>query len=121
MGYRIFLAGADGARAVTVRGVAALEACVLNSPPLVGVVLRYGQLYGPETGSTGPQGASPVHVDAAAYAALFALDRGAGVFNVSEPNGYLATDKARAELGWDAGFRLPGRVLAPEQPRRRSS
>jgi hypothetical protein len=78
MGYRIFLASADGARAVTVRGVAALEACVLNSPPLMGVVLRYGQLYGPETGSTGPRGASPVHVDAAAYAAMLALGRGAG-------------------------------------------
>jgi hypothetical protein len=121
MGYRIFLAGADGARAVTVRGVAALEACVLNSPPLMGVVLRYGQLYGPETGSTGPRGASPVHVDAAAYAAMLALGRGAGVFNVAEPNGYLATDKARAELGWDAGFRLPTRLLAEEQPRHRSS
>jgi hypothetical protein len=62
-----------------------------------------------------------VHVDAAAYAALLALDRGAGAFNVSERNGYLATDKARAELGWDAGFRLPARLLAAEQPRRRSS
>jgi nucleoside-diphosphate-sugar epimerase len=112
---------ADGARAVTVRGVAALEARVLNSPPLAGVVLRYGQVYGPETGSTGPRGASPLHVDAAAYAALLALDRGAGAFNVAEENGYMATDKARAELGWYAGFRLPARLLAEKQPRRRSS
>jgi hypothetical protein len=62
-----------------------------------------------------------VHGDAAAYAALLALDRGTGAFNVAEPNGYLATDKVGTELGWDAGFRLPGRLLAAEQPRRRSS
>jgi nucleoside-diphosphate-sugar epimerase len=45
---------ADGARAVSVGGVAILEEAVLNSPPLEGVVLRYGQIYGPGTGSEGP-------------------------------------------------------------------
>ena len=97
---------ADGPRAATVRGVIALESSVLNARSLAGVVLR---------------GASPLHVDAAAYAALLALDRGTGAFNVAEPNGYIATDKARTELGWDAGFRLPARLLAEERIRRRSS
>jgi nucleoside-diphosphate-sugar epimerase len=112
---------ADGPRAATVRGVIALESSVLNARSLAGVVLRYGQIYGPGTGSSGPRGASPLHVDAAAYAALLALDRGTGAFNVAEPNGYIATDKARTELGWDAGFRLPARLLAEERIRRRSS
>ena len=67
---------AEGARAVTVSGVVALEASVLGSPPLEGVVLRYGQLYGPGTGFDGPRGPMPLHVDAAAFAAFLALDRG---------------------------------------------
>jgi nucleoside-diphosphate-sugar epimerase len=72
-------------------------------------VLRYGQLYGPGTGADAPAGAAPVHVDAAAYAALLAIDRGApGIFNIAEPNKLVATEKAWAELGWRAEFRLPG-------------
>src|ERR1700753_4070138 len=48
-----------------------------------GVVLRYGQLYGPRTWSAEPNGASPVHVDAAAYAALLAVDHGRpGAYNI---------------------------------------
>jgi len=71
--------------------------------PLDGIVLRYGQLYGPGTGTDAPTGASPVHVDAAARAALLAIDRGArGVYNVAEPNPHVRTDKARNALGWDA-------------------
>jgi nucleoside-diphosphate-sugar epimerase len=100
---------AEGSRALTMRGVVALESRVLNSPPLAGLVLRYGQLYGPGTGADAPAGAAPVHVDAAAYAALLAIDRGApGIFNIAEPNKLVATEKARAELGWRAEFRLPG-------------
>src|SRR3546814_20134412 len=34
---------AEGGRAVSVRGVAAMETCVLNAPPLAGGGLRYGQ------------------------------------------------------------------------------
>jgi nucleoside-diphosphate-sugar epimerase len=98
---------AAGARAVSVGGVIALEEQTLHSPPLVGVVLRYGQLYGPGTGADAPTGASPVHVDAAAYAALLAIDRGAGTYNVAEANDQVATDRVRAELGWRADFRLP--------------
>jgi nucleoside-diphosphate-sugar epimerase len=99
--------GADGSRAISVGGVIALEAQTLHSPPLVGVVLRYGQLYGPGTGADTPAGASPVHVDAAAYAALLAVDRGAGIYNVAEPNDQVSTDKVRTELGWRADVRLP--------------
>ena len=50
----------------------------------------------------------PLHVDAAAYAAVLAATKGtAGVFNIAEPNPHVATDEARAELGWDPDFRLP--------------
>lgn len=98
---------AEGGRAISVRGVAALERLTLHSPPLEGIVLRYGHLYGIGTG-TG-LGANPaVHVDAAAHAALLAIDRGgSGVFNVAEPGDYVSSEKARRELGWDPEFRLP--------------
>ena len=99
---------AQGTTAVTVRGVMALESAVLNSPPLEGIVLRYGLFYGPGTGHEAPAGESPIHVDAAAYAAVLAIDHGAAgsVFNIAEPNGFIATEKALTELGWHADFRL---------------
>src|SRR5690606_14138995 len=59
--------GAEGRRGVTVAGVAALERQILNAPPLEGIVLRYGQFYGPGTGVDAANGAAPVHVDAAAH------------------------------------------------------
>ncbi|UVK50818.1 NAD(P)-dependent oxidoreductase [Mesorhizobium sp. AR02] len=99
--------GASGNRGISVGGVIALEKAVLNAP-FEGVVLRYGQLYGPGTGTDAAAGASPVHVDAAAYAALLALDKGApGIFNVAEPNQAVSTQRAVEELGWRADFRLP--------------
>ena len=99
--------GASGNRGISVGGVIALEKAVLNAP-FAGIVLRYGQLYGPLTGTDTAAGASPVHVDAAAYAALLALDKGApGIFNVAEPNPAVSTLKAIKELGWRADFRLP--------------
>ncbi|MBZ9922397.1 NAD(P)-dependent oxidoreductase [Mesorhizobium sp. BR1-1-7] len=100
-------ADAEGNRGISVRGVISLETTVLNGP-FAGVVLRYGQLYGPGTGTEAAGGASPLHVDAAAYAALLALDKGApGIFNVAEPNEAVSTRKAVEELGWRADFRLP--------------
>ena len=70
-------------------------------------MLRYGQLYGPRTGRDGPTGPSPLHVDAAAYAALRALDHdGFSVFNIAEPGGEVVIRKAIEELGWRADFRL---------------
>lgn len=112
---------AEGDRSVTVQGVAALERWTLESPPLLGIVLRYGQLYGPGTGFDAPKHPIPLHVDAAAYAALFAVDvASSGVFNIVEPNQSVATEKARTKLGWRAGLRLPasrsGRVVISGRP-----
>ncbi len=77
------------------------------SPPLEGLVLRYGQIYGPGTGSDEPNRPAPLHVDAAARAALLAIDRGnPGIFNIAEDDGFVSIAKARRELGWDPGFRL---------------
>lgn len=99
---------ADGPRGITLAGVVSLETQTLQSPPLEGIVLRYGQLYGPGTGSNEPRGQAPLHVDAAAHAALLAIDHGApGIYNIAEPNDLIATDKARHDLGFDASFRLP--------------
>ena len=54
-----------------------------------------------------PRGSGITHVDAAAYAALLAIDRGApGIYNVTEPNEMVSSDKARDQLGWNADFRL---------------
>jgi len=100
--------GAEGGRGISVGGVIALERQVLEAAPLTGIVLRYGHLYGPGTGAE--NAADPaVHVDAAAHAALLAVERGGpGAFNVAEPNGHVTTGKATGELGWRADFRLAG-------------
>jgi nucleoside-diphosphate-sugar epimerase len=100
--------GAEGTRGVSVGGVVALENRTLHSPPLAGVVLRYGRLYGPGTGVDARPDPPSLHVDAAAFAALLAIDRGApGIYNVAEPNRYVMTEKACAQLGWHANFRSP--------------
>lgn len=100
--------GAQGDRGISMAGVIALEKWVLQSPPLAGVVLRYGQLYGPGTGRDAPAGSAPLHVDAAAYAALLAVDSAvSGAVNVAEANSYISTQKAVGELGWRADYRLP--------------
>lgn len=98
--------GAEGGRGISVGGVIALERHVVGASPMTGIVLRYGHLYGPGTGAE--TAAEPaVHVDAAAYAALLTIEKGAqGAFNVAEPNGHVTTDKAVVELGWRADFRL---------------
>jgi len=98
---------AQGNRAISVRGVIALEQQVLSAPAIAGVVLRYGQLYGPGTSRDMPAGTSPLHADAAAYAALCALDHEeSGVFNIAEPGGEVVIRKAVDKLGWRADFRL---------------
>jgi nucleoside-diphosphate-sugar epimerase len=103
---------AQGARAITVAGVATLERLTLSSPPIEGIVLRYGHLYGPNTGSDVAEEAPSLHVDAAASAALLAIDKARhGVFNVAEPNVYLSIEKARGELGFDPSFRMAGRPV----------
>ena len=100
--------GAEGESGINVQGVVALEDLTLKSPPLEGVALRYGQLYGPGTPSDRPSNSEPIHVDAAAYAALLAIDHGEpGIYNIAQSNRCVATEKARAELGWTPDFRLP--------------
>jgi nucleoside-diphosphate-sugar epimerase len=98
-----------GSTAITVGGVLALERLTLHSPPLEGIVLRYGQLYGPGTRHTARNGPVPVHVDAAARAALLAIETThLGTFNIAEEKGLVSAERARRELDWSADFRLRG-------------
>lgn len=90
----------------TAGAVAALEQQVLDAAPIEGVVLRYGLFYGPGSNDA-PVHPVAVHVDAAAHAALLALDHGHGIYNIADANDQVTSDKARAELGWRADFRLP--------------
>jgi nucleoside-diphosphate-sugar epimerase len=95
---------AEGARAISVRGVAALEQRVLESP-LAGVVLRYGRFYGPGTGAE-VAAAPSVHIDAAAWATVLAVERAQpGIYNIADPCSQLDTGKAQTELDWSAGWR----------------
>src|SRR5262250_4001386 len=96
----------EGIRAVTADGVATLERLTVASPPIDGIVLRYGHLYGPGTGTDTAETPS-LHVDAAAAAALLAIEKAKpGIYNIAEPSGYLSTEKAQRELGFDPSFRL---------------
>jgi nucleoside-diphosphate-sugar epimerase len=100
------LAPAEGAFARTMEGVKALEEPTLAMPE--GIVLRYGLLYGPGTWSPETPIRPPsVHVDAAGQAALLALTKGQpGIYNIAEDDPDLSSDKAKRELGFDAGFRF---------------
>jgi nucleoside-diphosphate-sugar epimerase len=109
---------ATGTRAITARGVAAMERWILSSPPIQGTVLRLGHLYG--TG-TGVEAAEPpaLHVEAAAAALLLAIEgKQPGIFNVAEPSGHLSTERAQRELGFDPGLRLgtAGGIPSPSPP-----
>ena len=97
---------ATGARKRTVDGVVALERATLERPE--GIVLRYGYLYGPGTWYPNEKRAKPaLHVDAAAWAALLAVSKGErGVYNIAEDDGAVSSEKAKRELGFDAGFRI---------------
>ena len=97
---------ADGPRVVTVRAAADMEQRVLASG-MESVVLRYGLLYGPGTWTEGPARKPPVHVDAAAHAAFLTVTRGSGIYNIADEDGTVSIEKARRELGFDPGFRLP--------------
>ena len=90
----------------SVEGVAALEREVTNTPGIDGIVLRYGWFYGPGTGADQPRTRGSLHVDAAAHAALLAIDRGwPGTYNIAEDDGEVTIDKAHAEFGFDPGYR----------------
>ncbi|WP_253445595.1 NAD-dependent epimerase/dehydratase family protein [Pseudomonas nitroreducens] len=101
--------GAEGPRAISVGGVAALEEAVLGALPMEGIVLRYGRLYGPGTGADAADPRLAVHVDDAARAALLALEWGAhGAYNIAEQDIEVSSARARHRLGWQPGFRLAG-------------
>lgn len=92
---------AQGSRGISVGGIAALEKQVLSEPTLNGTVLRYGQLYGPDTGTDEPTGTIPVHVEAAARAALLALQtEQGGIFNITQDSSTVSNEKAKRILGW---------------------
>lgn len=96
---------AQGMREINVRGVVALESAVLGASPIQGVVLRYGWLYGPGANEK-PGGSPPLHIDAAANAAVLAIEQGApGIYNIAEPSPLVSIDKAQRELRWDPAFR----------------
>ncbi|MCC6238438.1 MAG: NAD(P)H-binding protein [Dehalococcoidia bacterium] len=86
----------------TIEAVRSLEDGALRAEGLAGLVLRYGRFYGPATGVDEPPSSAPVHVEAAAWAAALAVERGApGIYNVAEDDGYVSIEQARRELGWD--------------------
>ena len=101
---------AEGVRQLTVQGMIALEREVLQTPGIAGVALRYGYFYGPGTWYEVPPKPPSVHVDAAANAALLAVNRGSGVYNIVEDDGAVSSVKARRELGFDPAFRVPERL-----------
>jgi nucleoside-diphosphate-sugar epimerase len=96
---------ADPAVGLSARAVASLEQQVLGAS-FVGIVLRYGKLYGPGTGFDQPPSGGALHVDAAADAARRAVTRGAaGIYNIAEDDGTVSCAKAAIALGWQPGFR----------------
>ena len=78
-----------------------LERVTTTDPRFEGVVLRYGRLYGPGTWKVEPDEPPTVHVEAAARAALLAVDRGEpGIYNVVNDDGPVSNARARQQLGW---------------------
>jgi nucleoside-diphosphate-sugar epimerase len=91
---------------ITDRGIYALEEQVLGDKRFDGLVLRYGRLYGPGTWSMTPPVSPAVHVDAAAWAAALAVERGApGAYNVVDDGAPVANAKARIAFGWSPDWR----------------
>lgn len=79
--------------------VQVMETTTLNTAGVEGVVLRYGQLWGPGTWAEKPTSPPTLHVDAAAQAALVAITLGApGIYNIAEENAVVSTEKARRLL-----------------------
>lgn len=97
---------APAPRSISVNGVVALEKWVLQAHDMIGTVLRYGHIYGPGTGADVPAGASPLHIEAAAVAALLALKRSnGGIYNIAEDEAEVSSEKAKRELGWSPSMR----------------
>ncbi len=107
---------AGGARGITVEGVVRLERLTLTSPPLEGVVLRHGHLYGPGTGTDAATITPSLHVDAAALAALLAIERAQpGIYNIADRGNMVSIEKSRGQLGWDPAFRFEDLPLTRER------
>lgn len=96
---------ADGPRLATVRAAADMERQVLTSG-MEAVVLRYGLFYGPGTWSERPMRKPSLHIDAAAQAALLAVTRAPGIYNIADNDGTVTSAKAGRDLGFNAGFRI---------------
>ena len=83
-------------------GVLELERIVTSTPPVEGVVLRYGFLYGPGTADQTRASEPAVHVTDAARAAALAVSRGpAGIYNVVDDGTLVSNRRARELLGWE--------------------
>lgn len=81
--------------------VYALERLVTTDARFEGIVLRYGRLYGHGTWSETPPDPPTISVEAAARAAVLAVDHGEpGIYNVVEDGGPVSNAKARTLLGW---------------------
>ena len=81
-----------------------LERTVTTDPRFEGIVLRFGRLYGPGTWTPTPDTPPTVHVEAAARAALLAVDHGEpGIYYIADDGGPVMTAKARRLLGWEPG------------------
>jgi nucleoside-diphosphate-sugar epimerase len=97
---------ASGVRQLTVQGIVALEHEVLATAGIDGVALRYGYFYGPDTWYGLPPKPPSVHVDAATYAAVLAVSKGGGIYNIAENCDVVSSAKAVRELGFDPAFRM---------------
>lgn len=85
----------------TRRAVYALERLVTADGRFDGIVLRYGRFYGPGTWSETSPEAPSINVEAAARAALLAVDHGEpGIYNVVDDAGPVSNAKARSLLAW---------------------
>ena len=83
-------------------GVISLESQVTNGN-FIGLVLRYGYFYGPETGFDRPEATGSIHVHEAARAACLAASVGpAGIYNIAEDDGPLNVSKAASLIGFQA-------------------
>jgi nucleoside-diphosphate-sugar epimerase len=118
----------------TVRATVEGERLALSAEGITGVVLRYGQLYGPGTYfdhdgdfarqarrrmlpivGSGGGGFSFVHVDDAASAAVVALEHGDGVYNVVDDDPASARDWIPAfclDIHAPAPIHVPGWLVA---------
>ncbi|NRQ33228.1 NAD(P)-dependent oxidoreductase [Nonomuraea sp. NN258] len=128
---RPFVQRAKGGYDVHMRSMRANEDLALNSPGIEGVALRYGMFYGPEPSTrrlmdlarkrllpaVRPAGVvSLVHVHDAASAAVAALSRGRGAYNVAddEPVAFDTWVRALARAaGAPAPITVPAWTLRP--------